>query len=255
MVTTTTAGLLLWKFVVAGAILLAGGAIGSWLSGVAALGLDRSGLDPMVRRGLARAVRPIVGMVAVVAALEYLDVDLTIVAAIVGATTLALGLALRGPLSNVANGGVLLTLRPFREGEWISCAGEHGRVLEQSTFAVVIERADGTVVTIPNEVAFAAPIHNHSRRGHRRLEVAVVLPHDVDLADTRSRLLAVVAADPRILPSPEPAVRIDTIERDGVRVVVQVWVLAASHDAVKADLTEGVLGVVAPAPVLRRSVS
>src|SRR6476469_1549257 len=107
MVTTTT-GLLVWKFVVAAALLAVGWAAGSWLSGVASLALEESGLDPVVRRALARAVRPIVGLVAVVAALEYLDVDLAIVAAMVGAATLAVGLALRGPLANVATGGILL---------------------------------------------------------------------------------------------------------------------------------------------------
>ena len=246
MVTTTTAGVFLWKIVVAAAIALGGVAVGSWLSGATALALERSGLDPVVRRGLARAVRPIVMLIALVAALEYLDVDLTIVAAMMGAATLAVGLALRGPLSNVASGAVLLTLRPFREGDWIGCAGEHGRVLEQGTFAVVLERADGTLVTVPNETVFGGPIHNHSRRGSRRIEVRVGLPLGVDLARVRGRLLAAAAAEPRIAASPEPVVRVESIERDTVRAVFEAWAAPSlsGRDEVTVALTEAVLAVV-----------
>lgn len=247
MVTTTTAGVLLWRIVVAGAILLGGVAAGSWLSGAVGLTLERSGLDPAVRRGLARAVRPIVILVAVVAALEYLDLDLTIVAAMVGAATLAIGLALRGTLSNAASGGVLLTLRPFREGDWIGCAGEHGRVLEQGTLAVVLERSDGVVVTVPNDVVFGGPIHNHSRRGSRRIDVRVALPLDVDLAELRARLLAITEIEPRIAPSPGPVVRVGGVERDTLHVVVEAWALPSSfssHEDVSAAFAEAVHAVV-----------
>ncbi|MEQ1502638.1 MAG: mechanosensitive ion channel domain-containing protein [Myxococcota bacterium] len=237
---------LVWKVAVAGLLLLAGTALGSWIASAVSLGLERAGLDPQVRRWIVRSVRPIVVVIAVVAALEYLDVDLRTVAAMAGGATLALGLTLHATMSNVATGGLLLTLRPYREGELVECAGQLGVVVEQGAFAVVLERADGVLVTIPNNAAFTAPIKNHTRAGRRRIEVACVVPRGTDLEALRTGLAAGWSGgiDPRILTEPAPSVQVLGIEDGGVRIAARVWVKPADHDAASGAVAERVLAAV-----------
>lgn len=237
-----------WKLAVAAALVLAGNLVGSWLSTVAHAALDRTGLDPMVRRALTRAVRPVVVTVAVIAALEHLDVDLTTVAAMAGAVTLAIGLALQTSLSNVASGALLLTLRPYRDGEQVECGGEEGVVLEQGAFAVTLERADGVRITVPNNAAFRSAIRNHDRAGRLRVELSVLLDPDAGLAGARAAIEPVLAAEARLLGEPAPAVRFG-IEDRGVRMRVTAWVRPADRAGTTSDLCEATLAALRTAGV------
>jgi small conductance mechanosensitive channel len=233
----------LWH--VAGAMLLvvAGAVIGTWAAGVMALLLERTQLDPGVRNLVVRAVRPLVIVLAVIAALDLLAIDLTALAVMLGAATLALGLAMQPTLSHAVSGGVLLTLRPYREGETVTCAGLEGKVVEQGALAVVLERPDGTLATIPNGVVFSHPILNHVRIGRRRVDLTVTVPPGADLAGLRFELVQALARDPRVLPSPEPAVAV-ALGADATRLEASAWVAPADREAVESELAVTVAGLV-----------
>lgn len=233
----------LWH--VAGAVLLivAGGIVGTWLAGVSSLVLERTQLDPTVRTLVSRAVRPLVIVLAVIAALELLAIDLTAVVVMLGAATLALGLALQPTLSHLVSGAVLLTLRPYREGEVVTCAGMEGRVVEQGALAVVLERPDGSLVTIPNGVAFAGPIVNHVRGGRRPVELTVTVPQGADLHALRAELVQALAREPLVLPAPAPAVAV-ALDDDAVRLRATAWVTPGDHGTARDELGMVVAGLV-----------
>lgn len=250
-----TAGEFLWKVLVAGLILVVGGTLGSWAQAATSTALEHAGIDPAVRRTGARLIRPLFLLIALVAALEYLDIDLTTVAAMTGAATLAVGLALQHPLQNVASGAVLMTLRPFREGEHVQCAGEEGVVLEHGTFVLVLERADGTMVTIPNHAAFTQIIRNYSRRGQRRVEIPLVVPAETDVTHLRGQVLPVVMSQGRILESPPPSLEVVGLEGESVRLLICAWTRPEEHSDVRSALAESLLSVLRQKPSRTRVAS
>src|SRR5215831_3556943 len=95
------------------------------------------------------------------AVLERFGVQTTSVIAVLGAASIAVGLALQGTLSNVASGVMLLLLRCFRVGDEINAAGFVGVVREIGLFRTVVISADGLYVSIPNSSLFTGPIVNH----------------------------------------------------------------------------------------------
>lgn len=217
---------------------------GGALRGLAVAGLEGTPVDPRVRLGLLRLVRPVVVAVAVVAGLEFLHVDLSTVAAMAGATTLAVGFALQPVLSNLAAGALLTTIRPYREGDQVECAnGERGRVLDQGPFSVVLERADGVVVTVPNQATFAAPIRNHTRFGRRRVDIELVLDPEGEIEAARRVIVDRLAAEPEVLRDPPPSVVVVGADERGLRVSARAWVAADRHEALAPRLTEDVIGI------------
>ena len=66
----------------------------------------------------------IVGMIAV---LQRLGVQTTSIIAVLGAASLAVGLALQGTLTNVASGIMLLILRPYKVGDVVDRDGTYYR--------------------------------------------------------------------------------------------------------------------------------
>lgn len=98
--------------------------VGWWIAGRAKgwsrKGLEKTGrVDAMLTGFLSNAVRYTVIVLTVLAVLDRFGVETTSFVAILGATGIAIGLALQGTLSNVAAGVMILFFRPFKVGDFI----------------------------------------------------------------------------------------------------------------------------------------
>lgn len=83
-------------------------------------------------------------------------------AAVVGGAGLAIGLALKGVMSNFAAGVILIGLRPFNVGDRIDVAGVSGVVAEIRVFATTLAADDGKRIIIPNTAIIGGNIANYS---------------------------------------------------------------------------------------------
>lgn len=101
-------------------------------------------------------------VLVIIAALHRLGFPTVSFAAVIGAAGLAVGLALKGTLSNFASGVILISLRPFKVGDRIEAAGVTGVVKQIQIFSTTIEADDGHRVIIPNAKIANEKISNFS---------------------------------------------------------------------------------------------
>src|SRR3569832_1649112 len=80
----------------------------------------------------------------VIAALNKMGVETSSFIAVVGAASLAVGLALQGSLSNFASGVMLIIFNPFNVGDIVEAGGAQGRVEEIQIFNTVIISVDNS---------------------------------------------------------------------------------------------------------------
>ena len=85
-----------------------------------------------------------------IAALNKLGVETGSFIAVVGAASLAVGLALQGSLANFASGVMLILFQPFKVGDIIDAGGAQGRVEEIQIFNTVIITNEKKRVIVPN---------------------------------------------------------------------------------------------------------
>lgn len=98
----------------------------------------------------------------VITALDKFGCPAISFAAVVGAAGLAIGLALKGTLSNLAAGVILIALRPFNVGDRIDAAGVSGVVTEIRAFATTLAAEDGKKIIVPNAAITGGNIANYS---------------------------------------------------------------------------------------------
>ena len=120
-------------------------------------------IDQTVADFLAVLLRYVIIAFTVIAALSRVGVQTASVIAVLGAVGLAVGLALQGSLSNFAAGVLLVTLRPFRVGEFVDIGGASGTVLSVQIFSTTLKTSDGNMVVVPNGSIISAKITNYSR--------------------------------------------------------------------------------------------
>ena len=170
--------------------------VGIWLARRLALGsqraLDRAGVDPMLTGFLRNVAYGALVVVVLIAAVGTLGVQTTSLLAVLGAAGLAIGLALQGSLSNIAAGMMLITLRPFRSGDFVRIAGEEGSVEQVMVFQTTLRTPDNRLVTLPNNQITAAPIINFTSNTRRRADIPVGIGYGEDIARARQTLLALV---------------------------------------------------------------
>ena len=152
--------------------------------------------------------------------------------AVLGAAGLAVGLALKDSLSNIASGVMLIVLRPFRAGDHVIAAGQEGTVLEIRVFQTRLRAFDHRVIILPNSEITTAPIVNYSSLPQRRFDVSVGVGYEDDLQKARELLLRIAREEPLVLDDPAPAVRVANLGESSVDLVLQAF--AANADFVDA---------------------
>lgn len=200
--------------------------------------LKRTRLDVILVEFVQSLVNTLLLVVVIVAALDRLGVNTTSLIALIGAAGLAIGLALQGSLQNFAAGFLLLVFRPFKSGDFIEAAGTMGVVEKISIFSTIMHTGDNKEVTVPNGAIYSGNIINYSARTTRRIDMTFGIGYGDDLKKARAILTAIVNADERVLPQPEPVIAVSELGANSVNLVVRPWVKNEDFWPVKFSLTE-----------------
>lgn len=180
-------------------------------------------LDPMLIPIFAGLVGYSVYVIAVVIVLDIFGVNTNSIVALLGAAGLAVGLALKDTLSNIAAGIMMLMLRPFRSGDFVSFNSTSGTVEEINLFNTILTTADGQYVSAPNSNIWGATIQNSTRNGKRRMDVMVGVAYDDDLNAGLAALRKIVDAEPRFLPDPTPQLMVQSLGDSSVNLQIRAW--------------------------------
>jgi len=197
-----------------------------------------SHMDPIVATFLASLVRYSIMVMMFVLILQVVGIQATSLVAVLGAASLAIGLALQGTLSNMAAGVMLLVFRPFRLGDAIEVAGKAGTVKSLNLFMTELASGDNVQVLIPNGQVWGSPITNNSAYPTRSVSVKVTVPYGGDVEAAATHIRDALSRDNRVLPLPAPSVDPTGFNDRGVEVLVTAWTKAGDAGAFKAAVIQ-----------------
>ena len=216
--------------------------IGLWLarrlSNVMPRATARVGVDPMLGTFLRNVVYAAALVIVVVVAIATLGVPVSPLLAVLGTAGLAVGLALKDSLSNIASGVMLVTLRPFRVGDVVTVAGQTGSVREVRIFQTVITGSDNQHTTIPNNLITAEPIINLTAEPTRRIELVIGIGYEDDIQLARDTALSIMKADKRVLATPAPDVVVYELGAHSINLGIRCFVKSADWFGTKVTLLE-----------------
>jgi small conductance mechanosensitive channel len=185
-------------------------------------------------------VRYFVVVIGLIAVLQQLGVQATSVIAVLGAASLAIGLALQGALGNVAAGVMLLLLRPYRVGDKVELNGRQGTVADLDLFNTKLTDFDGLTLYLPNGKVFGDMIVNISRGGSRRVDLTFGVDYDDDLDLALDVLKEVALADVRVQTDPPPWSKVTGLADSSVNVTLRCWTASGDWLDTKFDLTKAI---------------
>lgn len=197
-------------------------------------------IDPTLGNFVSSMVRWALLAVVLVAILGIFGIEATSLVAMLGAATLAIGLALQGTLSDIAAGFMLILFRPYKLGQFVDIGGTSGTVKDLNLFVTELVTPDNVQIIIPNGQAWGAIITNFSAHDTRRVDLVLGIDYGDDAEKAKQIILEQVAADPRVLQDPAPWVRVTNLGESSVDLTLRIWCEAADYWELKFAMTQSI---------------
>lgn len=158
--------------------------------------------------------------------------------AVVGAAGLAIGLALKGSLDNVASGFMVVALRQIHVGDYIEIGGKEGFVHSIKVFNTTLRTRDFKTIIIPNSIFTSESVTNYTTAGRLRAQLVFGISYEDDIQKAKDILYRVIKENPRVMQIPEPFVGVKTMNDSSIDFDIHAWVSVEDYWAVKWELTE-----------------
>ena len=228
------------KIALALAIYIVGKIVARFISNIVTKMMNKHTEDETLIHFLSSVVYGGLLIVVILASLGQLGVQTTSFIAILGALTLAIGLAFQSTLGNISAGVMIIFFRPIKLGDFVEAGGAMGVIQEINLFNTIMKTGDNKIIIIANSNIIGSNIINYSIKDTRRVDMVFGIGYDDDLKLAKQTLIDILNEDDRVLKDPAIFVAVSELADSSVNFVVRAWVKSPDYWGVKFDTTEKV---------------
>ena len=204
--------------------------------------LENKNADPIITRFLDNVTGIGLKTLLVIVLLQYIGVNLTGLTAIVASAGVALSLALKGTLGNLAGGVIILVARPFNVGDYIETdTAEHSGLVEKITmFYTYLVTYDNKQILIPNGILTDSSIINYSSKAQRRVDLTFSVAYEEDILKVKKVLVDILNNNELVLQEPKYFVGVSMHGDSAINFSVKAWCNTEDYWTLYYDLLETV---------------
>lgn len=191
--------------------------------------IQKRNIDKTIVRVLYTGTRFVLKVVILVCLVGYVGIETASLSAVIASLGVGISLAVQGTLSNFAGGMIIIIMRPFKLGDYITSNGQEGTVEDIKLFYTHIVTNDNKVVYIPNGNLANNVIVNASVKETRRVDVIMSVAYDTNLEFAKNLIRSVCAKNELILQSPEPFIDINEFAASSIDLKVRVWCASSNY--------------------------
>ena len=186
-----------------------------------------------LRMALSKAARTVFLILAVLAALPAVGIDITVLSVFGGALGVGIGFGLQKVASNYISGFIILLDRSVRIGDLITVDNKYGEVSQINTRYTLLKALDGTESIVPNEMLIAQTVVNHSlSKPNVRIAMPMQVAYGTDLEQAEALMLEAAHDQSRVIldePDNLPKVFLKEFADNGILLELAVWIRDATE--------------------------
>ena len=190
--------------------------------------MDVTQMNLSLRMALAKAMRTVFLILAVLVALPAVGIDLTVLSVFGGALGVGIGFGLQKVASNYVSGFIILLDRSVRIGDLVTVDNKYGQVSQINTRYTLLRSLDGTESSVPNETLITQTVVNHSlSRPNVRVVLPVQVSYETDLEQAEALMLEAAHSTSRVIfddPGNLPKVFLKEFADNGILLELAVWI-------------------------------
>ena len=174
---------------------------------------------------MARMGRALLILVAVLASLSLVGIDLTVLSVFGGALGVGLGLGLQKIASNYVSGFIILLDRSLTIGDVITVDKYTGQVTQINTRYTVLQGTDGVESIVPNEMLVSGAVQNSSLSNKAVvITTRVTVGYETDLDFVLKLMEDAAASVERVMKDKPPAGMLQAFGADGLELALAFWI-------------------------------
>ncbi len=220
--------------------------------------LLKTKIDKGLQGFLISIVKGIIYIVGGLVILEALGFPVTELVAIISVLGLAISLSIQNFMTNLMSGLTILASKPYVVGDYIEVTdGASGSVEKIGLLYTEFKSVDEKVLYIPNGVMSSGKIINYSRSSTRKIDMLIGVAYNTNIELAKAIISTIINNDDRVLPDPEPVVRLRAFGQISLDIIVRFSVLSPNYFPVLFDFNEELLrqfrknGITIPLPTNR----
>ena len=180
----------------------------------------KKGFDAVASRFVLAIIRFFLWLIFILLLLAEIGVPLTGITTSLSAAILAIGMALKEFLSNVASGIILVGSRKYKTGDYIIVGGVEGSIVDVNFLFTTLKTPNSTQITLPNSTMVNSSVTNLGAYPVRRVTFDFGVAYESDTALVVKTVLDVLHSNGKILLDPAPTCRLKTLGESSINYFV-----------------------------------
>lgn len=202
--------------------------------------LQKKNADVTLSRVGTNALRIMLKILVLICLVGYLGIETASLSAVVASIGVGISLAVQGTLSNFAGGVILIIMRPFKIGDYITSNGQEGTVEDIKLFYTHVVTNDNKAVVIPNGALANNVIVNASAKDTRRVDLVMQVAYGSDIMKVKEIIRRVCAENELVFKDPAPFVEFSNMNESSLDFTVRVWCNRPDYWTVNFALIENI---------------
>lgn len=228
------------KIVISVIILLVGYILIKVLMKMISKGLKKSKVDVTLHKFLLSVIKVVLWIVVFLTIMQTFEIPMTTIIASFSVLGLAISLAVKDSLSNVAGGLIVLFSKPFQVGDYIKIDEFEGKVVHINTIHTKLTTIDNKAIFIPNGSVSSDTIINFTNENMRRVDLIFSIGYNDDFKKAKKIICDIIDKHPNALKEPTPLVRVCELGPSSVNITTRVWAKGEDYWDLRYDLLETV---------------
>lgn len=204
--------------------------------------LEKSSASTEAEQFLDSAIKAFLYVILVFMILQLFGVDAASIATVIGSVGVTVGLAIQGSLTNCIGGILILTLKPFKVGDYIieDTHKNEGVVQQISIFYTKLATFDNKIILIPNGTLANSSLTNVTDEPVRRVDFMVGISYQSDIRKAREVVQELANVHPLILKDRDVSVYVDQLGDSSVVLGVRFWTRKEDYWQARCEMLENV---------------
>lgn len=202
--------------------------------------LAKTKLEKVAARFIVNVIKFLMYLILVYIFASMIGIPMTWFVAISTAASLAISLALQGSLTNLANGVILISTKPFKENDFVEIDGQSGNVKEIKMLYTTLTTTDNKVVIVPNKNVVENMIVNYSANDTRKVVMTFDVAYSSDVEKVKAIINSVIINHELVLLEPTPFIALKELGASSIVFTASCWCKSGDYWTVYYDILDSV---------------
>lgn len=184
---------------------------------------EKTKMENMAQKFILTIIKFLLWLILILSLLSVVGVEVSGIITAFSALVLAVGMALQSNIANLANGIVIISMKMFRKGDYLSVNGVEGSVTEINFLFTTLTTPDNKKITLPNSAIVGNAVTNYGANPKRRVQFTFSVAYESDVELVKKTVTDVMASCGKVYLDPAPFCKLKELGASSIDFFSYCW--------------------------------